>query len=250
MVIMILGCSGKIGFAATKELLKKKHKLILIDKNINKNFNKILLDVSKNNYFIKKANLNKEKTITNLLNKSLKKFGKIDAVLNCVYPQNKDWGKESFKNINKKQLNFSFSNHLSDLIINIKCITRVFIKQGYGNMILISSIQGLTAPKFHHYKGTKMTSAIEYSVIKAGIINLTKYLAKYFKGKNIRFNCISPGGIENNQPASFKKRYKNDCLSKGLLNADDLVEAFNFLLSENSKYVNGQNIIIDDGWSI
>ena len=55
---MILGCSGKIGFAATKELLKK-HKLILIDKNINKILIK-LLDVFKNNYFIKKANLNKE----------------------------------------------------------------------------------------------------------------------------------------------------------------------------------------------
>ena len=117
-------------------------------------------------------------------------------------------------------------------------------------MILISSIQGISAPKFEHYKGTKMSSGIEYSIIKAGIINMTKYLAKYFKGKNIRFNCISPGGIKDNQPKSFIKRYKKSCLSKGLLDSKDLLSAFKFLLSEETKYINGQNIIIDDGWSI
>ena len=95
-----------------------------------------------------------------------------------------------------------------------------------------------------------MRSPIEYSIIKSGIINMTKYLAKYFKGSNIRFNCISPGGIRDNQPKSFIKKYKDSCLSKGLLDSDDLLSAFKFLLSEESKYVNGQNIIIDDGWSI
>jgi NAD(P)-dependent dehydrogenase (short-subunit alcohol dehydrogenase family) len=95
-----------------------------------------------------------------------------------------------------------------------------------------------------------MNSSIEYSAIKSGIISITKYLAKYYKGNNLRINCISPGGIKDNQPKLFIKRYKSSCLSKGLLDAPDLFGLVNFLLTEESKYINGQNIIIDDGWSL
>ena len=250
MVIMILGCSGRIGFSLTQELLKGNHKLILADKIISLKLKTFLSQIPRKNFYVKKVDLNNEKKIQFLLKESLARFDKIDSAVNCIYPVNKAWGKYSLNDINKKHLNLSFSEHLSNLVIIIKNISKVFIKQKYGNMILISSIQGLSAPKFEHYKGTKMSSAIEYSIIKAGIINMTKYLAKYFKGKNIRFNCISPGGIKDNQPRSFVQKYKKSCLSKGLLESKDLLSAFKFLLSEETKYINGQNIIIDDGWSL
>lgn len=250
MVIMILGCSGRIGFSLTQELLKGNHKLILADKIISLKLKTFLSQIPRKNFYVKKVDLNNEKKIQFLLKESLARFDKIDSAVNCIYPVNKAWGKYSLNDINKKHLNLSFSEHLSNLVIIIKNISKVFIKQKYGNMILISSIQGLSAPKFEHYKGTKMSSAIEYSIIKAGIINMTKYLAKYFKGKNIRFNCISPGGIKDNQPRSFVQKYKRSCLSKGLLESKDLLSAFKFLLSEETKYINGQNIIIDDGWSL
>ena len=95
-----------------------------------------------------------------------------------------------------------------------------------------------------------MSSPIEYSAIKAGIISVTKYLAKYCKKENIRVNCVSPGGISNKQPLKFIKKYNNSCSSKGMLNPDDLIGTFIFLLSNYSEYVNGQNIIVDDGWSL
>ncbi len=98
--------------------------------------------------------------------------------------------------------------------------------------------------------GKVMTSPVEYSPIKAGIIILTKYMAKYFKGTNIRFNCISPGGILNKQPKEFRDRYQKYCTSKGLLDAIDLKGTLVYLLSDSSKYVNGQNIIVDDGWTL
>ncbi len=95
-----------------------------------------------------------------------------------------------------------------------------------------------------------MTSPIEYSAVKSGIISITKYLAKYCGKKNIRVNCITPGGILDNQPKIFKQKYKKSCLNKGLLDSADLNGTILYLLSEESKYVNGQNIIIDDGWSL
>ena len=75
-------------------------------------------------------------------------------------------------------------------------------------------------------------------------------MAKYSKNSNIRFNSISPGGILNNQPKQFLNKYKKDCINKGMLNPQDLISAFIFLIDDNSKFINGQNIIIDDGWSL
>ena len=131
-----------------------------------------------------------------------------------------------------------------------KQIIKIFRKQSYGNLILLSSIQGVSAPKFEHYKGTKMSSPIEYGAIKSGIISITKYLAKLVRNTEIRVNCVSPGGILDKQPAKFLKAYKKSCNTKGMLNADDISKTILFLCSNQSKYINGQNIIIDDGWTL
>ena len=95
-----------------------------------------------------------------------------------------------------------------------------------------------------------MNSPIEYSAIKSGIISISKYLAKYYKNKNIRINCISPGGIRNNQSNLFIKKYRKSCNSKGLLDGTDISNLILFLLSEKSKYIYGQNLVIDDGWTL
>ena len=96
-----------------------------------------------------------------------------------------------------------------------------------------------------------MTSPIEYSAIKAGIISITKWLAKYYSNKNIRINCISPGGILDNQPESFLNKYKKSCSNIGMLSAEKHISGIvMFLLSDSSLAINGQNIIVDDGWSL
>ena len=95
-----------------------------------------------------------------------------------------------------------------------------------------------------------MTSPIEYTAIKSGIISITRYLSKYCKGDNIRINSISPGGIFDNQPKSFVQNYKDSCNSKGMLESEDITGALLFLLSDESKFIHGQNIIVDDGWTL
>ena len=63
-------------------------------------------------------------------------------------------------------------------------------------------------------------------------------------------NCISPGGIKDGQPESFLAGYKNYALNKGMLDLQDLSGTLLFLLSDMSSYVNGQNIVVDDGYSL
>ena len=106
------------------------------------------------------------------------------------------------------------------------------------------------APRFEIYGETAMTMPIEYAAIKSGLIHLTKYMAKYFKGDNIRVNTLSPGGILDEQPEEFIKAYNEQCLTKGMLAPKDIEGALLFLLSENSRYINGQNLIVDDGFSL
>jgi NAD(P)-dependent dehydrogenase (short-subunit alcohol dehydrogenase family) len=109
---------------------------------------------------------------------------------------------------------------------------------------------GVVAPKFENYEGTSMTSPIEYTAVKSGIISLTSWLAKYYKNKNIMVNCVSPGGILDQQPQSFLDKYCNSCTSKGMLDPTDVAGTVLFLLSKQAKYINGQNIVVDDGWSL
>ena len=95
-----------------------------------------------------------------------------------------------------------------------------------------------------------MHSPIEYSAIKSGIIAITRWLAKRYRQQNIRVNCVSLGGILDQQPESFLQHYQASCNSKGMLDAQDVAGAILFLLSEESAFITGQNIVVDDGWSL
>ena len=135
-------------------------------------------------------------------------------------------------------------------ILISKEICKHFLNSGSGKLINISSIQGISAPKFDHYKNTKMYSPIEYTANKHAIIGIVKYFAKLYGKYNININSISPGGIKNNQDKKFLKKYKSSCLKKGMLNTTDLISTMEYLSDERSNVINGQNLIVDDGWSL
>ena len=106
------------------------------------------------------------------------------------------------------------------------------------------------APRFDIYKDTLMTKEVEYITTKAAIIQLTRYLAQYLKQKFIRVNCISPGGILNSQPQPFIEKYNSHCNMKGMLNGEDVAGTIVFLLSDLATHITGQNIVVDDGFSL
>ncbi len=237
--ILILGGSGLIGTQIVKNLVSVGYNVYVMDKKKNKYLTKknmILCDISKINLFNRKFDLLTQKE-------------KIDTVINLSYLKNKNWGKKFLK-LKPNDVKENLFLQLGTIILTSQKIIDYFINKKKGNLILFSSIQGISAPKFSHYNNTNMTSPIEYSAAKAGIINMTKYIAKFCEKKKIRVNCISPGGVLDNQPKKFIKRYKESCLSKGLLDSNDLNGIVEFLVSEKSNFINGQNIIIDDGWSL
>ena len=176
-----------------------------------------------------------------------RQYGRIDAVVNNAYPRNAQYGRR-FEDVEYSDFCDNLGLNLGGLFLTSQQFAQHFQKQGHGNIINIASVYGVIAPKFEIYANTAMTMPVEYAAIKSGVIHLTAYMAKLFKGQQIRVNCISPGGILDQQPRSFLDAYKDNSLNKGMLNASDLTGTLLFLLSENSQYINGQNIVVDDGF--
>ena len=188
-------------------------------------------------------------SVETLITTISKKYGKIDALVNSAYPRNKNYGKHFFE-VTYNDFCENLGMNLGGYFLTSQQFATYFEKQGYGNIINLASIYGVIAPRFEIYDNTPMTMPVEYAAIKSGLIHLTKYMAKYFKGKNIRVNTISLGGIEDKQPESFLKAYKEFCLNKGMLNAKDIAGTVLYLLSDLSEFVNGQNVVVDDGFTL
>ena len=247
-VVLLTGAAGKLGKSLSKSILDNNGKIVMADINADKLFN-LAKTFPSNRVLAHCCDASKKDDLLILTELASQKFGKIDAAIHSSYPKSKSWG-TSFENLEFQNLRDDLASHLGGALIFSQIMIKYFLKQKYGNLIHISSIQGVSTPKFEHYEGTKMISPIEYSAIKAGLISITKYLAKYYKGNNIRVNCISPGGIKDNQDEIFLRNYRKSCNNKGMLDSEDISGLALFLISDDSLFINGQNLIIDDGWSL
>ena len=246
--IAISGSTGRIGSAFVRAVVQNNANVVMGDID-EKAGNSLVKELGKDRTLFVPADLVNPSEIDNFLKAGIKKFNTIDACVHCAYPRSEQWGKR-FEDLQPEFLAADLHKQLGGTILFSQRVLKKFSQQGFGNLIHISSIQGVAAPKFDHYEGTQMVSPIEYSAIKAGVIAVSRYLAKYYKKKNIRVNCISPGGILDNQPDIFLDRYRNSCSSKGMLDAQDLCGTLLFLLSDHSNFITGQNIIVDDGWTL
>ena len=249
-VVVITGGSGLLGEQFIREVVNQGGIGIIADideKSGNKLMNLLSNNEAKKNVEFVKIDITSEKSIESVISYLDKKYGKIDAIVNNAYPRNSNYGKHFF-DVNYKDFVENLGLNLGGYFTTSQVFAKYFKRQGYGNIVNVSSVYGVIAPRFEIYKDTSMTMPVEYAVIKSGLIHLTKYMAKYFKGMNIRVNTISPGGILDNQPESFLNKYNDSCSTVGMLDKKDLNGTLVYLLSDMSKYVNGQNIIIDDGF--
>lgn len=251
-VVVITGGAGLLGRTFCEAVVANNATCIIAD--INEDNGTIAINGIKAKYpaasiFFHELDINSKESVLNLIDSVNKKFGRVDAVVNNAYPRNRNYGKHFF-DVAYHDFCENVNINLGGYFLVSQQFASFFIKQGFGNIINISSIYGVVPPRFEIYDGTQMTVPVEYAVIKSGLIHLTKYMAKYLKGKNIRVNAISLGGIEDKQPESFLKNYKEHCLNKGMLNASDISGSLIYLLSDHSKYVNGQNVVVDDGFTL
>lgn len=180
----------------------------------------------------------------------LAEHSQLDGAVNCSYPRNKSYGAHFF-DVTLDSFNENLSLHLGAHFQLMQACAAQFIASKHPFALLnISSIYGAIAPKFEIYKNTPMTMPVEYAAIKSALIHLSKYIATYVADSNFRVNCISPGGLLDSQPQAFLDAYRAHTFGTGMLKPEDIVGTIMFLLSDQSKFINGQNIIVDDGFCL
>lgn len=241
-VVLITGSSGLIGKSLSHLFLLNGSNVIGIDK--------ISSNTKHKRFYHYHVDLSKKNDVEHTLTKVVKKFKKIDLIINnagfSVFTKfDKRTDKEIQDTIN--------GNIISTLnVINSYFKIHRMKKLTKSNVINFGSIYGFLSPDFSIYGKKDNFNSEIYGATKAGIIQLTKYYSVILAKHKIRVNCLSPGGIinQNNPPNSrFIKKYSSRVPQKRIGLVQDLYTAVLFLGSEYSDYINGQNICVDGGLS-
>lgn len=254
-VVLITGGAGLIGSGFSKACAEHGARVVIVDVDENKANALIgsIKDATGNNeiYFYK-CDITHEKEVVNMVGKIKDRFGAIDALVNGAFPRNANWANIPFEEVSYDDFCENVNWQLGGYFLMTREVAKVMEEQNSGAIVSVGSIYGLYAPKLDIYEGTPVNPmSVAYFAIKGGVINLTKYWASYLGKYNIRVNSLSPGGVFDNQPGDFVRKYCQKVpLGKRMANVDDLTGTLVFLLSDASKYITGQNITIDGGWSL
>jgi NAD(P)-dependent dehydrogenase (short-subunit alcohol dehydrogenase family) len=235
--IIVTGGNGLIGRAICGDIRSKGGTVINFDINHSDNSNEnIICDIT---------NL---ESIEEALYQVQLKFGLLHGLVNNAYPRTKDWG-TAFEDLDLTSLRMNVDWQMISYLNMCKLVIPLLRKTKRGSVVNIASIYGIVGNDFRIYKDTAMEPPIAYSAIKGGLISSTRFLASKYGHENIRFNCVSPGGIFDNQPSAFVENYKDKVPLKRMGDPEDISPAVSFLLSDESGYITGHNLVVDGGWT-
>jgi NAD(P)-dependent dehydrogenase (short-subunit alcohol dehydrogenase family) len=237
-VILITGGSGLLGSEMIRYINSKGAITLNLDINCIDNWEKGTLY----------CDVTSDKSIIEVVAKIINKYKHIHGLVNNAYPRTKDWG-ASFEEIEPQSWRTNLDWQLNSYFLISQQVIKQMRVQGFGSIVNIASIYGVVGNDFAIYEGTSIKPAAAYTAIKGGLINLTRFLASQYGKYNVRINCVSPGGIFDNQPELFVKAYEKKTPMKRMGQPDDIAPAVSFLLSEEAKYITGQNLIVDGGWT-
>jgi 2-deoxy-D-gluconate 3-dehydrogenase len=193
-----------------------------------------------------------------MVDTALEAFGRLDILVTSAALDPK------FDTQSQREHSGAFEDHSLDLwkqaldvnltgaMLCCQAVSKPMLAQESGVIINIASIYGVVAPDQRLYQREGKPAQykpVYYSVTKAGILGLTKYLAVYFRGTNIRVNSITPGGVFNGHDDEFVKNYSARTVVGRMAEKDEMNGALLFLASDASRYMTGTNLIVDGGWT-
>jgi 2-deoxy-D-gluconate 3-dehydrogenase len=214
-------------------------------------------------------------SVQRMVNLTLETFGRLDILVNSAAldpkfdPANRmnyirlasvrspagssqpsAWG--SFEDYPLELWNQAIQVNLTGPFLCSQAAVKPMLTQGKGVIVNIASMYGIVGPDQRIYQ--KAGEPIQYkpayySVTKAGILGLTRYLATYYAGKNIRVNALSPGGVYNNHDEEFLQAYSTRTVLGRMARVDEMNGALLFLASDASSYMTGANLVVDGGWT-
>lgn len=198
------------------------------------------------------------KSVSAAVEKAVAMTGRLDVLVNSAAldpkfdPDHPQTSNNAFEDYPLKFWQDGLNVNLTGAFLASQAASRVMVKQGSGSIINICSTYGLVGPdqRIYDFAGKKKVfKPVFYSVTKSGIMGLTRYLAAYYMGTNIRVNALTPGGVFNNNPEEFVKNYSSRAILGRMAKKDEMNGALLFLASDASSYMTGSNVVVDGGWT-
>jgi len=260
-IIVITGATGLIGRKHAEAIACYGGTPILLDlsQDAVNNFSTELNQKYKVNSVGFAIDITDEKMVEDNANFLVEHFGKIDGLVNNAAnnPKVEDSKKVNFSRLEHFPLNIWNEDIAVGLTGSFLCAKhygyQIAQNSNGGSIVNISSDLGLIAPDQRLYAkdgvddDNQSVKPITYSVVKTGLIGLTRYLSTYWAEKNVRCNAICPGGVENGQPEGFLKEVNAKIPMGRMANADEYQGTLLWMLSDASSYLNGAIVPVDGG---
>lgn len=260
-VIIVTGASGLLGSKFCEIIIECGGHPVVVD--INEEGSRKLADSLEKKYSksiqVFNIDITDETAVENTANKLMQIYGKIDALVNNAAnnPKIEASNKHNFSRLER----FPLDNWNEDIAVGL---TGAFIcakhfgnkiseNNSGGSIINIASDLGLIAPNQMLYKKDGLSpdqqpvKPVTYSVVKSGLIGLTRYLSTYWIDEGVRCNAVCPGGVENKQEQEFLDRVSQLIPMKRLAYPDEYQGTLIWMLSDASSYLNGAIVPVDGG---
>jgi NAD(P)-dependent dehydrogenase (short-subunit alcohol dehydrogenase family) len=205
------------------------------------------------------SDVSQPESVQRMLETTLKTFGRLDILVNSAAldpkfdPQHSQRGVSgAFEDYPLEAWHQALDVNLTGTFLCCQAAVAPMLEQGGGVIVNISSIYGLVGPDQRLYRRQgepAQFKPVYYSVTKAGVLGLTRYLATYYAGKNIRVNALTPGGVFNGHDEQFLTAYAARTVLGRMAEKDELSGALLFLVSGASAYMTGANLVVDGGWT-
>jgi NAD(P)-dependent dehydrogenase (short-subunit alcohol dehydrogenase family) len=244
-VAIITGAAGLLGLSFAQALSDAGASIALCDLDYNKCIEKSK-EITTTKIITVKVDVTNKESVFSMVEEVQSEFKRIDILVNGAYRHIST----SFEDRRLEDFEEILRVNLTGVFQCCQALTPVMKEQGGGVMINIGSIYGVVSADPRIYGNSDLNSPEVYAASKGGVIHLTRYLAVHLAKYNIRVNCISPGGVFNNQPEDFLTKYAMNTPLGRMARADELKGALVFLASDASSYVTGHNLMVDGGFTI
>lgn len=206
------------------------------------------------------VDVTKPESVENMVSRTLEKFGRLDVLVCSAALDPKfdsshvgEQGANAFESYPLTAWKEALDVNLTGMFLCAQAAVKPMLAQDHGVIINICSTYGLVGPDQRIYRrpgeSRQAFKPAFYSVTKAGVLGLTRYLATYYAGRNIRANCLTPGGVFNQHDDVFVQNYSARTVLGRMAHKDEMSGALLYLASDASTYMTGSNLVVDGGWT-
>lgn len=252
--IVIFGGSGQIGSAVVGGLIAAGHRVVSIDREPSNSLKEI---VNAQSQLLQiPANVTNKVDLDKALEEVCEEFGMPIGMAYFIHYKGATQLKpgadffSAFEDYPIHEWNLALEVNLTGLMLSCQVFGSAMAGRGRGSIVTVSSTYGLVGPDPSIYGGSGINSPVPYATSKAGIIGFTRYLAAYWGRSGVRTNCLVPGGVHHaNQTEEFRNNYINRTTVGRMAEPVDYVGPTQFLLGDESRYMNGSLMVVDGGWT-